>query len=99
MFSSNTFLFHSFSFTGTEMETLKPEIKWRIISDFYQKKIAKSKHYTVNFFWENMVLSGTDTSSETGHRCKEVNLAQKRSRAPSETEKSAGNSLETNNEK
>ena len=69
--------YRGFSFTGAEVETLEPEIKWRIISDFYQLKIAMGKHQKVKPFFENKTLLGTDISSDTVYWCEEVNWAQK----------------------
>ena len=66
---------------------------------FLPEKKSPMANTTQSTFLENMVLSGTDILSDTGHRCKEVNRAQKNSRAPSETEKSAGKPIEANNEK
>ena len=78
---------------------LEPEIKWRVISDFYQLKINMGKHHKVKHFFKNKTPSGTDISSDAGYGCEEVNRAHKRSRAPSETNKNAGKSCEKNYEK
>ena len=79
-----------FSLTGAEMETLKPEVKWRIISDFYQKKIAQGEPYTVMHFFENGILWGSYILIDAEHWCWKLNQTQKRSGTVSGTDKSVG---------
>ena len=51
------------------METIKPEVKRRIISDFYHKNLIKRKALYLKAFFEDWLLAHDITSSDVEGGC------------------------------
>ena len=46
------------------METIKPEVKRRVISDFYRKNLIKTKAFYLKAFFEDWLLARDITPSD-----------------------------------